>query len=171
MQQTNFTDERKDTEKHLAKIHTNRLPLIFILDKLTDVGNIAMIFRIADALRIEKILLYDYDFPVSEKKLRKLSRSTEKYVTYEYADITAVEKLAQTHQLIALDKTINSINYSEFKPQKPIALIIGSERFGISEALLKLPDIAIHLPMNGINTSINVATATSVAAYHIAQTI
>ncbi len=171
MRQTNFTDERPEAQKYLAEITQNRLPFVLILDKLTNVGNIAMIFRIADALRIEKILFYDYDIPVPEKKLRKLSRSTEKYINYYYVDTDAVKELSKTYELVALDRTTESLNYLDYNPDYPIALIIGSERFGISDELLDLAHKAVHLPVNGINTSINAATATAVASYHIADSL
>jgi len=50
---------------------------------------------------------------------------------------------------------------------KNICLIIGSENYGVSQKMIDISDQSIHLPMYGINTSINVATALSVALYNI----
>ena len=69
--------------------------------------------------------------------------------------------------MIILDKTNQSISYNKFKYTKPACLIIGNEKTGVSEKLIEIADFSLHLPMNGINTSINVATATSVVLYDL----
>jgi len=44
----------KDIKKH-------RLPIFLLTDGVNDTGNLAMIFRLADALRIKKIFLYNFN--------------------------------------------------------------------------------------------------------------
>ncbi|NPA44130.1 MAG: RNA methyltransferase, partial [Chlorobi bacterium] len=60
-----------------------------------------------------------------------------------------------------------SIDYNKVNYTEKVCVVIGSENYGVSQELINISDQSIHLPMFGINTSINVATATSVALYHI----
>ncbi len=170
MQQTNFEDERQEIQTRLENLNKNRLPLIFILDNLRHIPNIGSIFRTADALRIEKIYLVMPTERLHQKKLEKKSRNTIHYVKHEFVDVSEIEKLTSGYDFIALEKTHKSIPYTQIKNfSRPVALLIGKERSGISSPLLSLCRNAVHLPMNGINTSINVAAATAVVAYHIAN--
>jgi len=53
--------------------------------------------------------------------------------------------------------------------QTPLALIIGDENHGISEAVLNQSDNVIHIDMFGQNSSMNVVQATSIALYEITK--
>jgi len=166
--QQTFNNDKKTLKEDILNINKNRTPIILILDELTDIGNIGLIFRIADALRIGKIYIYNYKQELNYKLLHRKSRASIQYVPFEYInDLNNIIELKKTHKLIVLDKTNKSITYNKTKYTKPICLIIGAEITGVSQKLINISDQSIHLPMLGINTSINVATATSVALYHI----
>ncbi len=160
--QHNYTDDKKS----MNNISFNRIPIILLLDGLNDMGNVGMIFRIADALRIQRIYFYNYNEELNNKLLQRKSRATSKYVEFSYlSNLKDIAKLKQGYEIIILDKTNKSIPYSEYKFSKPICLVLGAEITGVSQELIDVGDISLHLPMNGINTSINVATATSVVLY------
>jgi len=166
--QHSFIDSKLNIEDEIRNINSERIPIIIILDGLTDIGNVGIIFRLADALKIEKIIIFNYNKIFNYKLLHRKSRATIQYVPYEYINnINDIIKLKQKHKFVILDKTNYSVPYFKTKYSKPMCLIIGSEINGVSEELIKLAEQSIHLPMFGINTSINVATATSVALYHI----
>ncbi len=168
--QLSFEEIRKNHLKQIADIHKNRLPIIIITDGISDIGNIGMIFRLADALRIEKIFLYNLKENFNLKLLKKKSRSTSDYVSYEIIkDLNQIKQIKEKYRFVVLDKTNKSVKYSEFIPEFPICLIVGSEKFGVSEELIKYADASVHLPMLGVNTSINAATATAVVLYEIAN--
>jgi len=166
--QLNFEEIHQNHLKSIADINKNRLPIIIITDGINDVGNIGMIFRLADAVRIEKIFLINLKENFNFKLLKKKSRSTSDYVSFEIIkDLSQIKKIKGKYKFLVLDKTNKSINYSELIPEFPICLIIGSEKFGVSEELIKYADTSVHIPMLGINTSINAATATAVVLYEI----
>ncbi len=170
--QLEFYDENPDTQKISDNIKSSRIQLNFILDNVSNIGNVGMIFRIADALRIKKIFLYNYSDKINPKKLAKTSRSTINYVEFEYiSNINDLIKLKANSTFIALEKTELSINYKNFTSSKETFLIIGAENMGVSQELLNLAETSLHLPMNGFNTSINVATATAVVAYELSSNI
>jgi len=168
--QLNFEEIHKDHLKQIADIKKNRLPITIITDGISDTGNIGMIFRLADALRIEKIFLFNVKENFNIKLLKKKSRSASDYVSYEIIkDLNQIKKVKEKYKFIILDKTNKSIKYSEFIPEFPVCLVVGSEKFGVSEKLIKYADVSVHLPMFGVNTSINAATATAVVLYEIAN--
>jgi len=58
--QLEFYDEKPNTKIITDNIKSSRINLNFILDNVTNIGNIGMIFRVADALRIKKMYFYNY---------------------------------------------------------------------------------------------------------------
>ena len=71
------------------------------------------------------------------------------------------------YQLIALEKTDGAIDYTDFKPEFPLALVLGNEIKGVSKNILKKSDKIIYLPMQGSKESLNVSVAFGVAGYYI----
>ncbi|REE07816.1 SpoU rRNA methylase family protein [Winogradskyella pacifica] len=148
-------------------------PITVVCDNVTNAPNIGSLFRIADAFGIEKLIFCGSDISLG-KRMTKTSRSTEKYVDYSIEDAieTQVKTLkANNYYIIALEISENSQPITEFKLQtnQPIALILGDENFGVSEAILEQVDAIVHINMFGNNSSMNVVQATSIALYEITK--
>ncbi|MGB0983471.1 MAG: TrmH family RNA methyltransferase [Saprospiraceae bacterium] len=166
--QLEYKDERGSFEERLAFINNSRKPLSLLLDSLDDAKNIGGIFRIADAANISHIYLYNCNHSLADKRLQRTARSTQKYVpssiVSSFEDFLNLKKQYQT---IALEITSQSIPYTSLDINSPVLLIIGAENQGVSKEILEEMDVSIHIPMHGINTSMNVMTATAVATFHI----
>ena len=141
-------------------------PITLICDNVTNAPNIGSLFRIADAFGIEKMILC--------RKMAKTSRATEKIVNYEVnkdASEVIQDLKSKNYQIISLEITNSSqaVHNVQFSTNKPIALIIGDENFGVSEHILNLSDTIIHIEMFGQNSSMNVVQATNIALYEITK--
>jgi len=134
--------------------------------------NIGSLFRIADAFGLEKIYLTGSSLVPPNNKIKKTSRSTEKYVAYSYENdpVHVIEKLkSEGYTIISLEITSTSIDITELKisHNENICLVVGAESKGVSQELLDASDKTVHIPMLGINSSMNVATACAVATFEI----
>lgn len=163
MQRTHYNSNFKK-QKH---------PITLVCDNITNAPNIGSLFRIADTFGVEELVFCGSDIPLG-KRMTKTSRSTEKYVNYRVTeDIeTQVKTLkSNNHYLIALEITDNSQPLTNFKlkTNQPIAMILGDENFGVSEAVLEQVDSVVHINMYGNNSSMNVVQATSIALYEITK--
>ena len=168
--QLNFQDIRTNPTERLTNIDLNRTPITLLCDRMTDIKNVGAMFRIADAARLEKLYFYQSTVDFTHKKLTKVARSTNKYVDFERINnLEHIDEMMRDYEVIALDKTSESLDYNNLSlhESKKILLIIGSERQGVSPELLQLARQSIHLPMLGVNTSMNVSVATGIAVYHL----
>jgi 23S rRNA (guanosine2251-2'-O)-methyltransferase len=164
--QLGFRDKRPEAlEKYLEEIQSNRHPLSLLAAGVDDVRNIGALFRLADAARLEKLYFLDWPEHLNEKKLKRVSRSTVRYVPYEQLDLKGVKQLATECSLIGLEITDQSIPYTAFAPENDMVLVVGHEAHGIPPQVLSLCTACIHLPMYGVNTSMNVAMAAGIAVY------
>ena len=59
--------------------------------------------------------------------------------------------------------------YSDADLRGPLAIVMGSEQYGLSEAFLRSADLAIRIPMRGQADSLNVAMAAIVALFEAAR--
>ena len=146
-------------------------PITIVCDNVNNAPNIGSLFRIADAFGVQELIFCGDDIPLG-KRMKRTSRSTEKFVNYRLAsDIESViqDLKNKDYQLIALELTEHSLPITNLSIDKnsAIALVIGNENFGVSENVLKTVDQSIHIPMYGENSSMNVVQATAIALYEI----
>ncbi len=154
----------------LKKIKRN--PIYFILDEVIDTYNIGSLFRLADAVGVEKMFLCgNMEFPPSSR-VHKAAVGTENWVPWEKRETTleVINELKQSEvQIIAVEQFQNSVSYKDLKPNFPVALILGNETKGISEEILKKADVIVELPMVGINNSFNVWGTAAVISYKLLE--
>ena len=154
-----FRDKKTDLEDILQ----NRSPISLLLDGLEDIQNIGMLFRLADAARLKHLYLYNMPHFEITKKLERIARSTIKYVPYSKLNThEEIAFLKKENDLIALEYTTLSIPFSDYKIEQDTLIIIGNERYGVSQELLNLSRQSIHIPMLGVHSSMNVAMATGI---------
>lgn len=147
--------------------------ITLICDNVTNTPNIGSLFRISDALGVEELIFCGENLQLG-KRMKKTSRSTEKYVSHKVeSDILQVVTSLKSKRyfIIALEITDSSISLDDFilNTNQPIALIIGNENIGVSEDILKLADEIVHIKMFGENTSMNVVQATSITLYELTK--
>lgn len=155
-------------------------PLSVLVSDLSSPLNTGSLFRLCDALGIKRLYLCgDTPLPPNHK-INKTSRSTEKYVNYEYyEDATAIIQSLREQGvfIVALEITSTSLaldsteSEQSIKDHDDICLLLGAEDHGISETLLALADLTLHIPMHGQNSSMNVISAASIACYTITQSL
>ncbi|MEY4926846.1 MAG: hypothetical protein RI894_1282 [Bacteroidota bacterium] len=162
--QLDFSDERSNIAAKIAEIHSNRTPLSLLLDGITDVRNIGMLLRLADAARLQTV--YFYNCKPSIAKKMATARQVLPYLQLVFIETEAeLLLLQQKNTFVALEKTTQSVPYNLYDFQKNTILILGAENSGVSQDLLDLAVATLHLPMLGINTSMNVVCAASIAVY------
>jgi len=147
-----------------------KLPLSLVVHNLRSMYNVGALFRLAEALQMEKVYLCGWTPYPPRQKIAKVARHTVEKVNWEYNQNTkyVLKKLQQqnTH-IIALEQTHNSKNYHHMEYQFPLALVVGFEVEGIEISILDNVDQIIEIPMLGENKSLNVAVAAGVVSYHL----
>ena len=147
--------------EELAKIIRN--PIYLVLDNVLDTYNIGSLFRLADAVGVQKVILCgNMEYPPSSR-IHKAAVGTENWVPWEKRDTTL--------EVIRELKDKRSIPYTDLKPNFPIAIVVGHETTGISTEILNEVDKIVELPMQGINHSFNVWGSAAVVLYKILESL
>ncbi len=145
------------------------MPFYVICDNIRSLENIGSIFRTSDALGVDKIFLCGICGKPPNSKISKTALGAEENISWEYHSQIwrLIDKLKKEKVFIlALEQTKKSLPYTKFKPNFPLALVIGNEVKGVSSCVLKKADQIIHLPMLGKKESLNVSVAFGIAGYY-----
>jgi tRNA G18 (ribose-2'-O)-methylase SpoU len=151
---------------------------IVVLDNLRSVHNVGSIFRTANAVGIEKIILCGTTpTPLDKKGLRrkdfaKVALGAEDTVMWEYKEETktAVQALKNDeYYIISFEQDEHAVDYKEvdIKGREDVAFVIGNEVDGITKDVLALTDVIAEIPMLGTKESLNVTIAFGVGVYRI----
>ena len=162
--------EHQHTHKTIP-FSKEHFPIVILCDRLESPANVGGLFRICEAFGVAKILFYNGHIDFSSNRLKRTARATHRYVDYTICkDIkgTLREYIEKGYEVVSLevsDKIVATEKISLNK--KAIVLIIGNEKFGISQEILALTSKHMHIEMYGENSSMNVVQATGIALYTI----
>lgn len=164
----------KASRQQLKKIKKN--PIYIIVDNVLDTYNVGSIFRLADAVAAEKVILCGGTEIPPHTRIKKASINTTEWVSWEYAS-TAVEAISNLKpqisnlQVVAIEQSKKSIPYDKAEYRLPIALVVGNETHGISKEVLKLADQIVEIPMWGVNKSLNVMVSLGIVLFEAMEQI
>jgi tRNA G18 (ribose-2'-O)-methylase SpoU len=157
-----------DIQENLKQI--KRRPIYFILENIYDTYNIGGLFRLADALAIEKLYLCGESEVPPNSKIKKASIGTYKVVPWEYKK-TAGEVISELKKknvlILAVEQAKNSVPYTQAEYTAPVAIIVGNETYGVLPETLAMADHIVEIPMWGVNKSLNVIVSAAIVSYHI----
>lgn len=152
----------------LKKIKKN--PIYIILDNVMDTYNIGSIFRLADSVAAEKVILCGETETPPHTRIKKASINTTEWVSWEHFATTkeAIEDLRfkiKDLRIIAIEQDGKSVPYEKADYSFPIALVVGHETIGISKEVLDMCDQIVEIPMWGVNKSLNVMVSLGIVLY------
>lgn len=142
-----------------------------LLDNIRSIYNVGAFFRTADGAGIRHVHLCGLTPTPAHKRLAKTALGAQEAVawTYHRNGLTAARSLKNKGmRLWALEGGSTSTPlFSVFEDiaGEPIVLVTGNEISGVDPGILDLCDKIIHIPMNGIKTSLNAAVAFGITAY------
>ncbi len=158
----------KPREGEIRKIKKN--PIYIILDNVLDTYNVGAIFRLADAVAAEKIILCGQTETPPHTRIKKASINTSEWVSWEYAEtaVSAINNLQLTInnlQTVAIEQDKRSVPYDKVDYKFPIALVVGNETTGVSKEVLEMSDQTVEIPLFGVNKSLNVMVSLGIVLY------
>lgn len=151
-----------------------KTPIYIILDNVYDTYNVGAIFRLADAMAAKQILLCGQTETPPNPRIKKASINTWKWVEWQYFDsakagIENLKTKIKNLRIVAVEQDRRSIPLAKFKPEFPLAIVVGNETYGVSPEVLKTADKIVELPMYGINKSLNVMVSLGIVLYKIVE--
>ena len=174
LREEDYLITHKDKSEHGVTAQT--VPMFLIADNIRSVFNIGSFFRSSECLGVRHIYLCGFSATPQQTKVSKSAMGTESLVSWsQHQDseelIGRLKK--EGVRVLGFETVRQSQSLYDFNPRlgEPVAILVGNERHGLDQKVLKLCDEVIHIPVYGRKNSLNVASAFSIAAAVIGQKI
>lgn len=156
----------------------DKLPLVVILDNVRSQHNVGAVFRTADAMRIEKVVLCGICCCPPNQELHKTALGAEESVdwTYYKDTVEAVQALKTAgYTVYAVEQAHDSITLEEAAEQctncPKMAVVLGHEVFGVQQEVVDLCSQCIEIPQYGTKHSMNVSVTAGIVMYRLASSL
>ncbi|NCC60352.1 MAG: RNA methyltransferase [Verrucomicrobiae bacterium] len=157
------------TDQHhlsLADIVLGEAPLLLVAESIEKPGNLGTILRSADATGVDAVIVCDRCTDIHNPNVVRASIGT--LFTVPVIEATSEETLAwlDAHHIRTIATTPDSDQlYTGVDMTGGIALVVGSEQYGLRETWLARADLKVRIPMLGQCDSLNVAAAATIVLY------
>lgn len=153
----------------IEKTEKISLPLLIILDEITDPHNFGAIIRSAVCLGADGIIIPRHNSVEVNHTVIKTSSGAVNYIPIAMeTNLNNVIKMLKQNAFTVVGADIQATQTTfEFDFRKPVCLIIGSEGKGIRKSLRDNCDYLVRIPMSGGFNSLNASVSSAVIMYEI----
>ncbi len=138
------------------------------LESVADPGNLGTILRTCDAVGASGVIVLGQSTDPFDPAAVRASMGAVFTQQIVRANAETLIEWARARRVrLAGTSPDATLDYQAVDYPSPLVLLMGSERHGLSDALLKACDPLVKLPMAGRVDSLNLAVATGVMLYEI----
>ena len=163
----------------------DKLPLVVVLDNIRSQHNVGAVFRTADAMRIERVVLCGICCCPPNQEIHKTALGAEESVGWQYYKDTldavhalqnegyTVYAVEQAHDSVTLEDVAEQItnHHSPITNAPKIAVIFGHEVFGVQQEVVDQCTQCIEIPQYGTKHSMNVSVTAGIVMYRLASSL
>ena len=152
----------------LTSIHINQEDLWIALDAVADPGNLGTIMRTAEAVGCRGIILIGHTTDPYDPAAIKASMGAVFSLDLAQTEWNAFQNWHLSNKLTLIGTSDSAAcDYQSIKYPRPLVLLMGSERHGLSQEMINACTHNVSIPMKGRTDSLNLAVATAVVLYEI----
>lgn len=157
-------------EKEMLK-NLSSNPFIVILDHLEDPHNFGAIIRTCEAAGVDFIIIpKNRSVSVNSTVVKTSTGAIDNVKIVEVTNLNnTIKNLKKAGVWIVGTDMENSVSYETIDYTVPIAIIIGSEGFGMSNLVKKNCDFIANIPMYGKINSLNASVAAGIMIYEVVK--
>lgn len=149
----------------------NESPFILILDGIEDPHNLGSIIRTAECSGVHGIIIPKRRSVQVNATVNKTSAGAAQYVKVARVNnLTETIKYLKENDVWIYGTDIEGkCYYNEQKYNGGVAIVIGSEGFGMSRLVKENCDFLVKIPMKGKVTSLNASVSTGIVIYEAVE--
>ncbi|MFZ9682323.1 MAG: RNA methyltransferase [Cephaloticoccus sp.] len=143
-----------------------RPPFLLVVEAIEKPGNLGTILRSADAAGCDAVIVCDPVTDIFNPNVVRASTGVLFSVPLVVAESREVRAWLKQKGIRTAATTPHSDNlYTQTDLTGPLAVVMGSEQYGLSEFWMKESDVLVRIPMAGQADSLNVAMATIITLF------
>jgi len=143
-----------------------KAPFLLVVEAIEKPGNLGTILRSADAAGCDAVIVCDPVTDIFNPNVVRASTGVLFSVPIVVADSPAVQAWLRGKGIRIVATTPDTPNiYTKADLRGALAIVMGSEQYGLSDFWLKESDLLVRIPMAGQADSLNVAMATIITLF------
>ena len=144
-----------------------RVPRPMLLaDHLMTPDNLGAMIRLADNIGATEVCFLGKEEEHSLAKVRRAAASSRDNIRWYFSEESYLHKIVpEGKRIVAIETADDATCIYDTELPEDVAFIVGSESFGLSEALLSQCDLVVYIPVPGPTRSLNVSHAAAVALF------
>ena len=153
-------------QNSLDDINLGATPLIIVIESVEKPGNLGAILRTSDAAHVDAVLICDPKVDLGNPNVLRTSRGTVFTLPIVLAKSAEALRWLQANGIKTVAATPEGATlYTEANLRQPIAIIVGTEKDGLSALWRDSADIKARVPMFGKINSLNVSVSAALFIY------
>lgn len=144
-------------------------PFLLALDSLQDPQNVGSLLRTAEAVGVHGVILpKDRAVGVTPAVSRASAGAVEHLLVAQVTNLAQTLEALKAEGLwvVGLESDPSLQDYRLADLSGPLAIVVGSEGYGLRRLVAERCDLLLKLPMKGRIGSLNVSVAGSILLYH-----
>jgi RNA methyltransferase, TrmH family len=160
----------KQWQRSLDDLKLSPKPFLMVVEAVEKPGNLGTILRTADGAGADGVIVCD---PVTDIFNPNVVRSSTGVLFSVPVVVTDSQTLFQWLRqkkihIVATTPAAEKL-YTKTDLTGPIAVVMGSEQYGLTDFWLEQCDLPVRIPMAGQADSLNVAISAAVVAYEVVR--
>ncbi len=145
-------------------------PFVLVVEAIEKPGNLGTLLRGADAAGVDAVVVCDPVTDIFNPNVVRSSTGVLFSMPVVVAESGEVRSWLRTRgiRVVATTPAAPAL-YTDSDLRGPLAIIMGSEQYGLSEFWLKESDLLVRIPMAGQADSLNVAMAAIITLFEVAR--
>ncbi len=150
----------------LADLALSPHPFLLVVEAIEKPGNLGTILRSADAAGCDAVIVCDPVTDIFNPNVVRASTGVLFSVPVAIADSQTMHAWLREKGIRIVATTPDTPHlYTQTDLRGPLAIVMGSEQYGLSEFWLKESNALVRIPMAGQADSLNVAMATIITLF------
>ncbi|MBI2518010.1 MAG: RNA methyltransferase [Opitutae bacterium] len=153
-------------KRGLADLALSPQPFLLVVESIEKPGNLGTILRSADAAGVDAVIVCDAVTDIFNPNVVRSSTGVLFSVPVVVEDSAAVLAWLRDQGVRVVATTPDTPTlYTQTDLRGPLAIVMGSEQYGLSQFWLKESHALVRIPMAGQADSLNVAMATIITLF------
>jgi TrmH family RNA methyltransferase len=150
----------------LGQLKLSAAPLLLVAESVEKPGNLGALLRTADSAGCDALLICDPVTDVFNPNVVRSSQGAVFSVPVAVCSSTEAAAWLRSNKIKTLATTPAATKtFWDVDAKNPTALLLGSEKDGLSEFWLKGADEKISIPQAGLSDSLNVSMAAAIVLF------
>jgi RNA methyltransferase, TrmH family len=156
--------------RELNDLKLSAKPFLLVVEAVEKPGNLGTILRTADGAGVDAVIVCDPVTDIFNPNVVRSSTGVLFSVPVVVSDSEAVYAWLRQQKIhiVATTPAAKEL-YTDVDLTGPVAILMGSEQYGLTDFWLKQCDVPVRIPMAGQADSLNVAISAALVAYEVVR--